>query len=179
MPERAQNRPFLPIRFRRRAGHHDARRGNRRPPHELADAIGVGEHPDPPAVIVCRLPNTTFDDISDPVVAVPSHPISVPKNGYSIRPRKRQSQRCVHPAVAHHEPQRHHGRNRDHREPQAHQRFAEDPRQRPRPHARTAATRNPRPRRRRPSCRLNTAVSALSTTGGTRIATRCGPTTIN
>ena len=35
------------------------------------------------AVIRCRLPNRTLDDVSDPVSATPSQPSIVPKNGYS------------------------------------------------------------------------------------------------
>ena len=34
-------------------------------------------------MIFCRLPNNTFDAVSEPVNATPSQPSSVPKNGYS------------------------------------------------------------------------------------------------
>ena len=32
---------------------------------------------------LCRLPKSTFDDVSEPVSATPSHPSIAPKNGYS------------------------------------------------------------------------------------------------
>src|SRR5271169_5554915 len=52
------------------------------PPQLLAEAIRMGETPTCCAEIFCRLPNSTFDEVSDPVSATPSHPSSVPKNGY-------------------------------------------------------------------------------------------------
>ena len=51
------------------------------PPAELAEHISTGETPICRAVICCKLPNSTFEEVSDPVLAVPTHPISVPKNG--------------------------------------------------------------------------------------------------
>ena len=51
------------------------------PPELLAAAIRVGLRPSCSAVMRCRLPKSTFDDVSDPVRATPSHPRSVPKNG--------------------------------------------------------------------------------------------------
>src|SRR6478609_11825199 len=51
------------------------------PPDELAAAIRMGERPSCSAVIFCRLPNSTFEAVSDPVNATPNQPSSVPKNG--------------------------------------------------------------------------------------------------
>src|ERR1035438_6117280 len=53
------------------------------PPQLFAAAINVGDTPTCSAEILCKLPNNTFDDVSDPVSATPSHPSSVPKNGYN------------------------------------------------------------------------------------------------
>src|SRR6202008_4961038 len=52
------------------------------PPEEFAAAIRTGDRPSCSEVIFCRLPNNTFDAVSDPVSATPSQPSSVPKNGY-------------------------------------------------------------------------------------------------
>src|SRR5687767_13046072 len=52
------------------------------PPELLAAAISVGLRPSCSDVMRCRLPNSTFDDVSDPVSATPSHPSMVPKIGY-------------------------------------------------------------------------------------------------
>src|SRR5271157_4623744 len=52
------------------------------PPALLAEAIRMGEVFTCCAVIFCRLPNSTLDDVSEPVSATPNHPSSVPKNGY-------------------------------------------------------------------------------------------------
>src|ERR1700730_17582117 len=54
-----------------------------KPPDEFAAAIRIGEMPSCSDVIFCRLPNRTFDAVSDPVNATPNQPSSVPKNGYS------------------------------------------------------------------------------------------------
>src|ERR1041385_3672205 len=51
------------------------------PPDELAAPIRIGERPSCSEVIFCRLPNSTFDAVSDPVSATPSQPSSVPKKG--------------------------------------------------------------------------------------------------
>ena len=51
------------------------------PPELFAAAISVGLRPSCSAVIRCRLPNSTFDEVSEPVSATPSHPSIVPKNG--------------------------------------------------------------------------------------------------
>src|SRR5436309_494776 len=52
------------------------------PPVLLAAHINIGETLTCCAVIFCRLPNNTLDDVSDPVSATPSQPSSVPKKGY-------------------------------------------------------------------------------------------------
>ena len=51
------------------------------PPELFAEAINTGDNPSCSAVIFCRLPKSTFDDVSDPVSATPSHPSMAPKNG--------------------------------------------------------------------------------------------------
>ncbi len=51
------------------------------PPELFAAVISTGESPSCVAVIFCRLPKSTFDDVSDPVSATPSQPSSVPKSG--------------------------------------------------------------------------------------------------
>ena len=51
------------------------------PPAALADAMSTGETPIWRAVKVCRLPNRTLEAVSEPLLAVPIHPIRVPKNG--------------------------------------------------------------------------------------------------
>ena len=51
------------------------------PPELFAAAISTGLSPSCNAVIFCRLPNSTFDDVSDPVNATPSQPSIVPKKG--------------------------------------------------------------------------------------------------
>ena len=51
------------------------------PPAELAEAIRTGETPIWFAVITCRLPNSTFAEVSEPVLATPSHPMSGPAGG--------------------------------------------------------------------------------------------------
>ena len=51
------------------------------PPEALAEAIRTGETPIWRAVMVCKLPKSTLADVSEPVLAVPSQPISVPKKG--------------------------------------------------------------------------------------------------
>src|SRR5438105_11413768 len=53
------------------------------PPDEFAAAIKIGDKPNCCEVIRCRLPNNTFEAVSDPVSATPSQPSKVPKNGYS------------------------------------------------------------------------------------------------
>ncbi len=53
------------------------------PPDELAAAIRIGDRPSCCEVIFCKLPNSTFEAVSDPVSATPSQPSSVPKKGYS------------------------------------------------------------------------------------------------
>ena len=53
------------------------------PPEELAAPIRIGDNPNCSDVIFCRFPNRMFDAVSEPVSATPSHPSSVPKNGYS------------------------------------------------------------------------------------------------
>src|SRR3954465_10151022 len=53
------------------------------PPEELAALIRIGEMLSCSEVIFCRLPNSMFDAVSEPVSATPSQPSSVPKNGYS------------------------------------------------------------------------------------------------
>ncbi len=52
------------------------------PPELFALAMRIGLTPTCWAVMRCKLPNSTFDDVSDPVSATPSHPNIVPKNGY-------------------------------------------------------------------------------------------------
>src|ERR1039457_2358311 len=52
------------------------------PPVLFADAIRIGEGPICCAEIFCKLPNSTFEEVSDPVSATPNHPSNVPKNGY-------------------------------------------------------------------------------------------------
>ena len=53
------------------------------PPVLLAVTMRTGLKPSCWAVIFCRLPKRTLELVSDPVSATPSHPSSVPKNGYS------------------------------------------------------------------------------------------------
>src|ERR1700726_2811492 len=53
------------------------------PPEELAAPIRTEERPSCSEVIFCRLPNRTFEAVSDPVSATPNQPSSVPKKGYS------------------------------------------------------------------------------------------------
>src|ERR1700726_3545184 len=53
------------------------------PPEELAALISTEESPSCSEVIFCRLPNRTFDAVSEPVSGTPSQPSRVPKNGYS------------------------------------------------------------------------------------------------
>ncbi len=51
------------------------------PPALLAAAMSTGLRPSWPAEILWRLPKRTFDDVSEPVMATPSQPSRVPKNG--------------------------------------------------------------------------------------------------
>ena len=51
------------------------------PPELLAAAISTGERPSCSAETFCRLPKSTFDDVSEPVSATPSQPSIAPKNG--------------------------------------------------------------------------------------------------
>src|ERR1041385_2760630 len=51
------------------------------PPDELAAPIRIGERPSCSDVIFCRLPNSTFEAVSDPVSATPNQPSKVPKKG--------------------------------------------------------------------------------------------------
>src|SRR5919206_5358215 len=51
------------------------------PPDELAAPIRIGERPSCSEVIFCRLPNSTFDAVSEPVSATPNQPSRVPKKG--------------------------------------------------------------------------------------------------
>src|SRR6202012_2075453 len=53
------------------------------PPDEFAAAIRIGDRPSCSDVIFCRLPNSTFEAVSEPVSATPNQPSKVPKNGYS------------------------------------------------------------------------------------------------
>src|SRR5215831_6480212 len=53
------------------------------PPDEFAAPIRIGERPSCSEVIFCKLPNSTFDAVSEPVSATPSQPSKVPKNGYN------------------------------------------------------------------------------------------------
>src|SRR3974390_1973331 len=53
------------------------------PPEELAAPIRIGDRPSCSEVIFCKLPNSTFEAVSEPVSATPSQPRSVPKKGYS------------------------------------------------------------------------------------------------
>src|SRR3569623_2999136 len=53
------------------------------PPDEFAAAISIGGSPSCSEVIFCRLPNNTFDAVSEPVNATPNQTSKVPKNGYS------------------------------------------------------------------------------------------------
>src|SRR6476659_2425541 len=51
------------------------------PPEEFAAAIKMGERPSCSEVMRCKLPNSRFEAVSDPVVATPSQPSKVPKKG--------------------------------------------------------------------------------------------------
>ena len=51
------------------------------PPVLLAVTISTGLKPSCCAVIFCRLPNRTFELVSEPVSATPSHPSNAAKNG--------------------------------------------------------------------------------------------------
>src|SRR6266849_7014488 len=53
------------------------------PPEELAAPIRIGDRPNCSDVIFCRLPNKTFEAVSEPVSATPSQPSRVPKKGES------------------------------------------------------------------------------------------------
>src|ERR1700709_188759 len=53
------------------------------PPEELAAPIRIGDRPSCSDVIFCRLPNSTFEAVSDPVSATPRQTSRVPKKGYS------------------------------------------------------------------------------------------------
>src|SRR3978361_1653951 len=53
------------------------------PPEELAAPIRIGDRPSCSEVIFCRLPNSTWEAVSEPVSATPNQPSKVPKNGYS------------------------------------------------------------------------------------------------
>ena len=67
------------------------------PPELLAALMRMGDRPSCVAVIFCKLPNRTFDAVSDPVSATPSQPRRVPKIGYrtpvraNARPRMASS----------------------------------------------------------------------------------------
>src|SRR5947207_8209007 len=52
------------------------------PPEEFAALIRIGERPSCSEVIFCSPPKSTLEAVSEPVSATPSHPSSVPKNGY-------------------------------------------------------------------------------------------------
>ena len=54
------------------------------PPVLFAVTMSTGLNPSCCAVIFCRLPNSTFELVSDPVNATPSHPSRAAKNGYSM-----------------------------------------------------------------------------------------------
>src|ERR1700734_4133944 len=69
------------------------------PPQLLAADISTGETPTCCAEIFCRLPNSTLDDVSDPVSATPSQPSRVPKNGYKC-PVREQASPMVAPGPA-------------------------------------------------------------------------------
>ena len=53
------------------------------PPDELAADISTGLIPNCSAVIFCKPPNYTLDEVSEPVSATPNHPIKVPNRGQS------------------------------------------------------------------------------------------------
>ena len=55
------------------------------PPALLAEAMRMGETPIWRAVILCRLPKNTLAEVSEPVLAVPSQPMSVPKQAKEPR----------------------------------------------------------------------------------------------
>ena len=60
-------------------------------PPDGAAAIRTGLSPSCCALIFCKPPNRTLEDVSDPVSATPSHPIIAPKNGWEYASlRKRQ-----------------------------------------------------------------------------------------
>src|SRR3954452_11344232 len=46
------------------------------PPELLAAAISVGDRPASCAAVTWRAPNSELDDVSEPVIATPSQPIS-------------------------------------------------------------------------------------------------------
>src|SRR5271166_3230297 len=52
------------------------------PPQLLAADISTGDTPTCCAEIFCKLPNSTLDEVSEPVSATPSQPSKVPKKGY-------------------------------------------------------------------------------------------------
>ena len=51
------------------------------PPELLAAPIRLGDRPSCSAATFCIPPNSTFDAVSEPVMATPIQPISVPKKG--------------------------------------------------------------------------------------------------
>src|SRR5665213_729712 len=53
------------------------------PPAELDAAINAVPNPSRPAVMTCRLPNSAFDEVSEPVRNTPSQPNSELKKGNS------------------------------------------------------------------------------------------------
>src|SRR5437762_6988773 len=53
------------------------------PPELLEAAISTGESPSCSADTFCSPPNSTLEDVSEPVSATPSQPSLAPKKGYS------------------------------------------------------------------------------------------------
>jgi hypothetical protein len=86
--DEAENAPFTAIDTRRRAGNNNALRSDHLA-HNSATGVGgshdeammYGEIPSCWAVNFCRFPKRTFEEVSEPVEAVPSQPINVPKKG--------------------------------------------------------------------------------------------------
>src|SRR6266542_3408120 len=70
------------------------------PPLLLAAAISVGLRPSCSAVIFCRLPKSTFEDVSDPVRAAPQPAQRPPEERVQhARLREGQAQRRVQARV--------------------------------------------------------------------------------
>ena len=119
----AQNVALMPVPLGGGAGHDDALGVTIfpiTPPQLLAAVIKLAETPRCSAEILCRLPNNTFEAVSDPVRATPSQPSNVPKNGYSTPAGEGQTHGSVQPRIAREIAQREHGSDGEERKADSH-----------------------------------------------------------